>query len=68
MNDITDSNTTIVLPPHFDTYIQTQCNSDSDDSAGAKYASLAGLDQIMNHHCITDSNNKEDSKSYEKPH
>ena len=67
MNEKTDSNTTFLIPSRFDLSIQTQCNSDSDDSAGANDVASAVLDKSTNHHGNNDVNDNEDSQSYETP-
>ena len=59
--------TTFVIPPHFDSNIQTQRNSDSDVSTGANDVESYGLDQSTNHN---DNKNDKDyyySQSYETP-
>ena len=61
------SNTNFIVPPPFDTYIQTQCNSAYDASMGANDVSSAVLDQITNHRANTDSKDNDDSQSYEAP-
>ena len=67
LNKNTDSNTTVVLPPHFHTYIQTQCNSASDSCAGANDIASYGLNQRTNHHVKKDKKDNDDSQLYEKP-
>ena len=59
-NENTDPNTTVVLPPHFDSSIQTQPNSASDDSACANCVASDGLYQSTNHHGNTDKNDSDD--------
>ena len=61
MNENTNSNTSIVLPPHSDIYH----NSASDVSTGTNDVSSSGVDKNTNHHCITDSKNNYDSHSYD---
>ena len=67
LNENTDSNTTVVLPPHLDTYIQNQCNSVSDASVGENDVKSAGLYKSTNQHCNIDSKNNYDSQSYKTP-
>ena len=67
MRENTDSNTTVVLPPHFDAYIQTKSNSASYDSTDANDAASSGVDQIPNHHVKTDGKDNDDSQSYDTP-
>ena len=67
LNENNHSNATIVLPPNFDTYLQTQRNIASDASVGENDVSSAGLDQSTNHHYNTDSKNNENLQSYETP-
>ena len=62
LNENTDSNTTVILPPYFDTSIQPQQNNDSDSSAGAKDVTPAGLDQHTNHHGNKDGKDNNDSQ------
>ena len=59
--------TTSVIPPRFDTSIQTQCSSASDTSTGENDVALTGLDQNTNHHGNTDSKDNYDSQIYDTP-
>ena len=61
LNESTDSNTIIVLPPHFDTSTQNQLNNTAYASAGENNVSSSVLYQSTNHHCNTDSKNNDDS-------
>ena len=63
----TEPNTTFVLPPHFDTSIQTQLISDLDASVGANDVASARLYKINNHHGNIDYKDNDDSQSYETP-
>ena len=65
LNENTDSNTTVVLPPRFDTSIQTQLRSDSDASVGENDVASARLYQRTNHHGNMDNKYNDDSQSYE---
>ena len=67
LNGNTDSGTTIVLPPYFDTSIQTQLNSALDASVGTNYLASPVLDQSTNHHVNTGGNDNDYSQSYETP-
>ena len=67
LNKNTDSNTTVVLPPHFDTSIKTQLNISSDASVGANDLASAWSDQITNQHGNMYVNDNDDSHSYETP-
>ena len=67
LNENTDSNTTIVLPPNFDTYIQPQWNSASDSSVVANDVLSYGFDQRTNPHGNTDVKENDDSQSYGTP-
>ena len=54
LNKNTDSNTTAILPPHFDTFIQTQRNSASNEYVGANDIVSVKFYQNTNHHGNTD--------------
>ena len=67
LNENTDSNTTVVLPPRFDTSIQPQHNIASDASAGENDVAPAGLYQSTKDYGNRDKKDKYDSHSYETP-
>ena len=67
LNKNTDWNITVVIPPHFDNYIQNQRSSASYASAGANDSALSLFDQSNNHHGNTDGKYNDDSNSYETP-
>ena len=60
-------NTTFIIPPCFDTYIQTQRNSASYASVGLNDVSSSGLDQCTNHRGNKYGKDNDDSQSYETP-
>ena len=62
LNENSNSNTTVVLPPHFDTSIQPQHNSDSDASEGAKDVASDLFDQSNKHHYNTYDKDNDDSQ------
>ena len=62
LNKNTDPNTTVVLPPHFDNYIQTQRNSASDGSEVANYILSSGLYKSTNHNGNMDGKDNDDSR------
>ena len=63
----TSPKTTFVIPPFFDTYIQTQCNSASYAYVGSNDVASAILYKIPNHHGNMDVKYNGDSQSYETP-
>ena len=63
----TAPNTTFVIPPRFDTSIQTQRNIVYYASASANDELSSGLDQSTNHHGNTDGKKNDYSQSYETP-
>ena len=62
-----DSNTTFVIPPRFDDYIQTERNSYSDATAGENDVASGGFYQSINHHSNTYGKDNDDSQSFETP-
>ena len=58
-------NTNFVIPPCYDTYIQTQLNIFSDSYVDANYVSSCGLDQNIYHNVNTDVKDNYDSKLFE---
>ena len=57
----------LFILPHFDTYIQNQSSSASNDSVGATDVASFGLYISTNHHSNTDGKDNADSHSYETP-
>ena len=60
-------NTSFIMPPCFDTSIQTQCNSYFDAYVGANDVASYGLDKSNNHHGNTYRKDNDDSQSYKTP-
>ena len=60
-------NITFVIPPHFDTCIQTQRNSDFYAYVGENYVASVGLYTRTDHHGNMDGKDDDDSQSLETP-
>ena len=67
LNENTYSNTTSILPPRFDTSIQTQSNSASYASVGANDVASYVLDKCTNLHGNKDVKDIDFSQSYYTP-